>query len=61
MKGQHRYYDRISQVRMLRGVILSLLLCLALMVWAVTITGAQVEALEEQVAEMTTALMAVEK
>lgn len=58
MKGQHRHYDRISQVRMLRGVILSLLLCLALMVWAVTITGAQVEALEEQVAEMTTALMA---
>lgn len=57
MKGQHRYYDRISQVRMLRGVIMSLLLCLALMVWAVTITGAQVEALEEQVAEMTTALM----
>lgn len=53
MKAKHEYYDRISQVRILRGIIASLVLCIAMLLCAVFITGQQMEALQEQMADMT--------
>ena len=53
MKTTQNYYDRISQVRILRGIIASLLLCIAVLLFAVFTTGQQVEALQEQMAAMT--------
>lgn len=53
MKTTQNYYDRISQVRILRGIIASLLLCIAVLLLAVFMTGQQVEALQEQMAAMT--------
>ena len=53
MKATQNYYDRISQVRILRGIIASLLLCIAMLLFAVFVTGQQVEALQEQMAAMT--------
>ena len=53
MKAKHSYYDRVSQVRILRGIIASLLLCIAVLLLAVFMTGQQVEALQEQMAAMT--------
>ena len=53
MKTMQNYYDRISQVRILRGIIASLLLCIAVLLFAVFMTGQQVEALQEQMAAMT--------
>lgn len=53
MKATQKYYDRISQVRILRGIIASLLLCIAVLLLAVFMTGQQVEALQEQMAAMT--------
>ena len=53
MKAKHNHYDRISQVRILRGIIASLLMCIAVLLFAVFVTGQQVEALEEQMAVMT--------
>lgn len=53
MKATQKYYDRISQVRILRGIIASLLLCIAMLLFAVFMTGQQVEALEAQTAALT--------
>lgn len=53
MKTTQKYYDRISQVRILRGIIASLLFCIAMLLFAVFVTGQQVEALQEQMAAMT--------
>lgn len=53
MKTMQNYYNRISQVRILRGIIASLLLCIAVLLFAVFMTGQQVEALQEQMAAMT--------
>ena len=53
MKATQNYYDRISHVRILRGIIASLVLCIAVLLFAVFMTGQQVEALQEQMAAMT--------
>ena len=53
MKATQKYYDRISQVRILRGIIASLLFCIAMLLFAVFMTGQQVEALEAQTAALT--------
>ena len=53
MKATQNYYDRISQVRILRGIIASLVLCIAVLLFAVFMTGQQVEALEAQTAALT--------
>jgi cell division protein FtsB len=53
MKAKHMYYDRISQVRVLRGIIASLVFCIAVLLGAVFITGTQVEAMQEQVMALT--------
>lgn len=53
MKTTQKYYDRISQVRILRGIIASLLFCIAMLLFAVFMTGQQVEALQEQTAALT--------
>ena len=53
MKTMQNYYNRISQVRILRGIIASLLFCIAMLLFAVFMTGQQVEALQEQMAAMT--------
>lgn len=53
MKTTQKYYDRVSQVRILRGIIASLVLCIAMLLIAVFITGQQMEALQEQMAAMT--------
>lgn len=53
MKAKQNHYDRISQVRILRGIIASLVLCIAMLLFAVVMTGQQVEALQEQMAAMT--------
>lgn len=53
MQAKQKYYDRISQVRILRGIIASLVLCIAMLLLAVFITGQQMEALQEQMAVMT--------
>lgn len=53
MKTTQKYYDRISQVRILRGIIASLLFCIAMLLFAVFMTGQQVEALEAQTAALT--------
>lgn len=53
MQAKQKYYDRISQVRILRGIIASLVLCIAMLLLAVFITGQQMEALQEQMAAMT--------
>jgi cell division protein FtsB len=53
MKAKHSYYDRVSQVRVLRGIIASLVFCIAVLLGAVFITGTQVEAMQEQVMALT--------
>ena len=53
MKAKQNHYDRISQVRILRGIIASLLFCIAMLLFAVFMTGQQVEALEAQTAALT--------
>ena len=53
MKTMQNYYNRISQVRILRGIIASLLLCIAVLLLAVFMTGQQVDALEAQTAALT--------
>ena len=53
MKTTQKYYDRISQVRILRGIIASLLFCIAMLLFAVFMTGQQVEALDAQTAALT--------
>ena len=53
MKAKHSYYDRVSQVRVLRGIIASLVLCIAVLLVAVFVTGNQVEAMQAQVMALT--------
>ena len=53
MKAKQNHYDRISQARILRGIIASLVLCIAMLLFAVVMTGQQVEALQEPMAAMT--------
>lgn len=53
MKAKHTYYDRISQVRVLRGIIASLVFCIAILLAAVMITGTQVHAMEQQMEALT--------
>lgn len=53
MKVKHEYYDRVSQVRVLRGVIASLIICIGILLVAVFETGAQMEQMQEQMAAMT--------
>lgn len=53
MKVQHSYYDRISQVRVLRGIIASLVFCIAILLVAVFMTGSQVDAMEAQIRQLT--------
>lgn len=53
MKAKHMYYDRISQVRVLRGIIAALVFCIALLMCAVFIIGTQVEAMQQQVVALT--------
>ena len=53
MKAKHSYYDRVSQVRVLRGIIASLVLCIAVLLVAVFVTGNQVEAIQAQVMALT--------
>ncbi len=53
MKAKHSYYDRVSQVRVLRGIIASLVLCIAVLLFAVFVTGNQVEAMQAQVMALT--------
>lgn len=53
MKAKHTYYDRVSQVRVLRGIIASLVFCVAVLLFAVFVTGQQVEQMEEQMMALT--------
>lgn len=53
MKAKHSCYDRVSQVRVLRGIIATLVFCIAVLLGAVFITGNQVEAMQEQVMALT--------
>ena len=53
MKAKHTYYDRVSQVRVLRGIIATLVFCIAVLLGAVYITGTQVEAMQEEVMALT--------
>ena len=53
MKDKHSYYDRVSQVRVLRGIIASLVLCIAVLLVAVFVTGNQVEAMQAHVMALT--------
>lgn len=53
MKAKHTYYDRVSQVRVLRGIIATLVFCIAVLLGAVYITGTQVEAMQAQVMALT--------
>lgn len=53
MKAKHMYYDRISQVRVLRGIIASLVFCVVVLLLAVFITGSQMEQMEEQMLALT--------
>lgn len=53
MKAKHTHYDRVSQVRVLRGIIASLVLCIAVLLVAVFVTGNQVEAMQAQVMALT--------
>lgn len=53
MKANHMHYDRVSQVRVLRGIIASLVFCIAVLLLAVFITGSQVEAMELQIRQLT--------
>ena len=53
MKAKHSYYDRVSQVRVLRGIIATLVFCIAVLLGAVYITGTQVEAMQTQVMALT--------
>lgn len=53
MKAKHMHYDRVSQVRVLRGIIASLVFCIAVLLLAVLITGSQVEAMELQIRQLT--------
>lgn len=53
MKAKHMHYDRVSQVRVLRGIIASLVFCIAVLLLAVFITGSQVEAMEFQIRQLT--------
>lgn len=53
MKAKHSYYDRVSQVRVLRGIIASLVLCIAVLLVAVFVTGNQVGAMQAQVMALT--------
>lgn len=39
MKAKQTYYDRVSQVRILRGIIASLLMCIAVLLFAVFSDG----------------------
>lgn len=50
MKAKQTYYDRVSQVRILRGIIASLLMCIAVLLFAVFQTGNQLEALQSDMA-----------
>lgn len=50
MKAKQNHYDRISQVRILRGIIASLLMCIAVLLFAVFQTGNQLEALQSDMA-----------
>lgn len=50
MKAKQTYYDRVSQVRILRGIIASLLICIAVLLFAVFQTGNQMEALQADMA-----------
>lgn len=50
MKAKQTYYDRVSQVRILRGIIASLLMCIAVLLFAVFQTGNQLEALQADMA-----------
>lgn len=51
-----RRYDRVSRVRMLRGVVASLVLVCAMLLYALFLVGGQVEQMQEQLAEMTAAV-----
>ena len=53
MKAKHSYYDRVSQVRVLRGIIATLVFCIAVLLGVVYITGTQVEAMQAQVMALT--------
>lgn len=53
MKAKHTYYDRVSQVRVLRGIIATLVFCIAVLLCAVFITGNQVEDMQAQVMALT--------
>ena len=61
MKATQKYYDRVSQVRILRGIIASLVLCIAMLLIAVFITGQQMEVLQEQMAAMTVEVRLLQK
>ena len=50
MKAKQTYYDRVSQVRILRGIIASLLMCIAVLLFAVFQTGNQLESLRADMA-----------
>lgn len=50
MKAKQTYYDRVSQVRILRGIIASLLMCIAVLLFAVFQTGNQLESLQADMA-----------
>ena len=53
----NRNYDRISRVRVLRGIIATLLLCIGLLTYAVSVTGRQIETLQAQVEQMSIMMM----
>ena len=53
MKAKHNYYDRVSQVRVLRGVICSLVFCIGILLVAVFETDRQIEAMQKQLQDMT--------
>lgn len=50
MRAKQTYYDRVSQVRILRGIIASLLMCIAVLLFAVFQTGNQLESLQADMA-----------
>lgn len=56
MTEQYRRYDRVSRVRMLRGIIASLVVVCAMLCYALFAVGSQVEQMQEQLAEMTAAV-----
>ena len=52
MGAKYKSYDRVSQVRMLRSLVGGLLLCIMVLLYAVYLTGEQMELMRSQIDDM---------